>query len=141
VDVLCPLGCTLIRGYWQTHSIYGPAPYDETWAAIGEDTDFFQSGQSWYEVMHTPPRGNAYYQLAPQYVAAVLNMEAGASAPEEVLEAIDAAEELFNTYSPEDVAAWRGNQGERQTFLELASILDDYNNGLIGPGHCDAVFE
>ncbi len=32
-------GCTLTRGYWQTHSAYGPAPYDATWAEIGEDTD------------------------------------------------------------------------------------------------------
>jgi hypothetical protein len=54
VEILClELGCTLTRGYWQTHSIYGPAPYDETWAAIGEDTTFYLSDQSWYEVMHT----------------------------------------------------------------------------------------
>ena len=31
-------GCTLTQGYWKTHSKYGPAPYDSTWALIGEDT-------------------------------------------------------------------------------------------------------
>jgi hypothetical protein len=141
IEVLCPeLGCTLTRGYWQTHSIYGPAPYDETWAAIGEDTPFYLSGKTWYEAINTPPAGgNAYYQLAPQYIAAVLNIEAGASAPQEVLDAIDAAETLFETYTPEQIGALRGNNALRAEFIALAETLDDYNNGLIGPGHCDAV--
>ena len=47
-------GCTLTPGYWKTHSDYGPAPYDETWAEIGgeippceENTPFFNSGKSY----------------------------------------------------------------------------------------------
>jgi hypothetical protein len=83
-------------------------------------------------------RGNAYYQLAPQYVAAVLNLEAGASAPEEVMDAMSEAETLFKTYTPAQIGALRGNNALRQQFISLANLLDDYNNGLIGPGHCDA---
>lgn len=130
------VGCTRTQGYWKTHSIYGPAPYDDTWAAIGEDTGFFLSGQSYYEVMWTAPKGNAYYQLAHQYIAAVLNIEAGATAPDEVVDAIAEAELLFGVWTPAQIGALRGNAPLRKDFLELAELLDDYNNGLIGPGHC-----
>ena len=66
-------GCTLTPGYWKTHSTYGPAPYDETWALVGEDTPFFLSGQSYYDVLWTSPAGNAYYNLSFHYIAAELN--------------------------------------------------------------------
>lgn len=55
VSVPCAGGCTLTQGYWKTHSKYGPAPYDDTWALVGEDTPFFQSRLSWYQVLWTPP--------------------------------------------------------------------------------------
>lgn len=35
VTVPCQGGCTLTQGYWKTHSRYGPAPYDTTWAKVG----------------------------------------------------------------------------------------------------------
>lgn len=131
-------GCTLTIGYWKTHSEYGPARYDETWALLadGADTPFFLSGLSYYDALHTQPRGNAYFQLAQQYIGATLNGLSGASLPGEVVDALDDATALLETYSPADVASWRGNRGERPAFIELAGILDDYNNGLIGPGHC-----
>lgn len=28
---------------------------------------------------------------------------------------------------------------DREHVIELAEVLDDFNNGLIGPGHCDDV--
>ena len=50
-----------------------------------------------------------------------------------------AAKALFKTYTPAQVAAMKGKTGNelRAEFIRLAQILDDYNNGLIGPGHCD----
>jgi hypothetical protein len=140
VDVPCAGGCTLTQGYWKTHSEYGPAPYDDTWAMLpnGADTPFFLSGQSYYEVLWTPPKGNAYYNLAHQYIAAELNVLNGAWIPVQALEAWNAATVLFSTYTPDEVAALKGKGGKvlRQQFISLAEILDDYNNGLIGPGHC-----
>lgn len=138
VDIPCD-GCTLTLGYWKTHSEFGPAPYDDTWALLspdGADTPFFLSGQSYYEVLWTPPAGNAYYNLAPQYIAAELNFLNGAD-PSAAQDAFDDATALFNTYTPEAVAALKGNNAVRKEFISLAEILDDYNNGLIGPGHCD----
>jgi hypothetical protein len=128
---LCDQGCTLTQGYWKTHSKYGPAPYDETWAAIGEDTLFFNSGRSWYRTFWTPPKGgDAYLQLAHQYMAARLSIEAGASAPPEVASALSQAEALF------DAVGNRFNTTQSRTARTLATVLDDYNNGVIGPGHC-----
>jgi hypothetical protein len=49
---------------------------------------------------------------------------------------IAAAETLFSTYTPAQVAAMRGNNPVRQQFISLAYTLDQYNNGYIGPGHC-----
>jgi hypothetical protein len=140
VDVPCVDGCTLTQGYWKTHSEFGPAPYDDTWALLpnGADTMFFLSGQSYYEVLWTAPKGNAYYNLAHQYIAAELNVLNGASIPSEALDAWNEAAELFSTYTPAEVDELKGKNGNelRAQFIALAEILDAYNNGLIGPGHC-----
>jgi len=147
VIIPCPTGCTLTLGYWKTHSILGPAPFDDNWDNLpdvdgdglfeAEGEDFFLSGQSWYEVFWTAPKGNAYYNLAHQYMAAVLNILNGASVPTAVGEAIADAETLFGTHTPADIGALKGKQPPRPEFIELAGILGDYNEGEIGPGHCD----
>ena len=139
VHVPCDFGCTLTPGYWKTHSREGPAPYDDTWALLGslqEDTVFFLSGQTWYQVFWTAPKGNAYYQLAHQYMAAKLNMLNGASVPASVQTAFDQATTLFSTYTPAQIDALKGNKQPRPQFIELAGTLGSYNEGATGPGHC-----
>jgi hypothetical protein len=144
VHVPCEGGCTLTPGYWKTHSKYGPAPYDNTWAMVdpnGEDSDFFDTAQSWYEVLWTEPQGgNAYYILAHAYIAAVLNELNGATVPAEVAAAMSEAESLLDEYdgNPESMDGLKGKNAKeiRQDFIDTAMTLDDYNNGVIGPGHC-----
>jgi hypothetical protein len=136
------VACTRTQGYWKTHSINGPAPYDNTWAQVGETTHFFLASSggtalSWYGVMWMAPKGNAYYILAPQFAAATLNTLAGASAPVEVLTAMDQAQALFAKYTPGEIGALSGDDDVRQEFLALATVLADYNEGSIGPGHCE----
>ena len=136
VTVACENGCTLTPGYWKTHSQRGPAPYDDAWQLIGpqqEATPFFLSGASWYDVLWTPPQGNAYYILAHAWIAAKLNVLDGAAAGDDVLDALAEGQGLFETYAPSQIER-RG--GVRRRMLELAGLLDMYNNGLIGPGHC-----
>jgi hypothetical protein len=135
--VNCQEGCTLTVGYWKTHSKYGPSPYDDTWALIepdGEDSTFYLSGKSYYQVLWTNPAGgSAYYILAHQYIAALLNHLNGAASTPEVDQAMAWADDFFNTYSPTDVLP----KAVRQQALQYAELLDAYNNGLIGPGHCE----
>ncbi len=137
VDVPCDKGCTLTPGYWKTHSMYGPAPYDDTWAQIGEDSTFFYSGKSYYNVLWTSSAGgNAYYILARAYIAAELNQLNGASVPAEVATAFAAATALFDNpaHTPAYVGGLKGSA--RATWINLAYVLDRYNNGLYGPMHC-----
>lgn len=138
IDADNSCGCTYSQGYWKTHSEFGPAPYDETWGMLpdGASTIFFLSGQSYYNVLWTSPAGNAYYILAHQYIATQLNFLSGAY-PVAAQDAFDEATGLFSLYTPAQIKAMKSNNPVRQRFLALASILDDYNNGIIGPGHCE----
>jgi hypothetical protein len=135
VTVPCASGCTLTQGYWKTHSKYGPAPYDDTWnnvASFNEDTKFFLSGKSYYEVLWTPPAGNAYYNLAHQYIAAKLNLANGASSTPAVDAALGGATAFFTSTSP----STKLTPAQRNQLLQWAGTLDAYNNGVTGPGHC-----
>lgn len=124
-------GCTLTQGFWQNIKKGDwPEPYDR------EDI-FYGSGQTWQMVLKSPVKGNAYYQAAHQYIAAVLNIANGASAPDEVDAAISLAMTLFSTYTPAQIAGLKGNDPLRQQFIAISEILDAYNKGEIGPGHCD----
>jgi hypothetical protein len=137
VNAPCVGGCTLTQGYWKTHSEYGPAPYDDTWAMLsnGADTPFFGTGYSYYEILWMAPKGgNAYLILAHQYIAAELNQLNGAYVPPEVQDAMDQAEALLIEYEGKLSIPKKG--GDRALAIELYGLLDDYNNGLIGPGHC-----
>jgi hypothetical protein len=138
VTVPCAGGCTLTQGYWKTHSEFGPAPYDATWAQLpnGASTPFYLSGQSYHQVLWAAPRGNAYYNLAHQYIAAQLNFLNSAD-PSAAQAAFDSATALLQAYTPAQIGALRGNSAIRAQFTSLAGTLDAYNNGQIGPGHCD----
>ena len=130
------VGCTHTQGYWKTHSLEGPAPYDPTWKRVGsrqEDTPFFRSGKTYYNALWTPPKGNAYWILAHQYIAAELNRLSGASLSAVATE-FNRAAILLQSYGPS--YNFKKNRLIRMQFIMLADTLDQYNNGLIGPGHC-----
>ncbi len=132
VHVPCEGGCTLTPGYWKTHSKYGPAPYDDTWFMRGEDTMFFLSGQTWYRVLWTVPQyGNSYYILAHAYIAAYLNglNSADTSA---INNQLAHAVQLLSLYKPMD----KLSKTVRTDFIDTAYVLDQFNNGYIGPGYC-----
>jgi hypothetical protein len=133
-----PTGCTLTQGYWKNHSELGPAPYDTTWARLpnGANTSFYLSGKTWHEVFLTAPKGNAYYNLAHQFMAATLNGLAGANQTAVTQELADGTT-LFHTYTPAQIGALKGDDPLKKQFLALASTLDDYNNGRLSPAHCD----
>jgi hypothetical protein len=140
-NVACNQGCTLTQGYWKTHSHRGPAPYDDAWLNLGDadgdgtiegaDETFFLSGKTYYEVLWTAPAGNVYYNLAHQYIAAKLNILNGASSTPAVNAAITYAETFFKTYTPANHP-----KSQRTAATTNAGILDSYNNGVTGPGHC-----
>jgi hypothetical protein len=128
--------CTYTIGYWKTHSEYGPAtPADPTWDLLsdGPDTDFYLSGDSWYDVFWTAPKGNKYYSLAHQFMGVHLNFLNGAD-PTAIQADYDAAKLLFETYTPAEV---KDDKDLKDEFGSYIDALTDYNEGTTGPGHCD----
>ena len=151
----CPgdaLGCTLTQGYWKTHNFTfkgdGGPPEDPAWCLFGdvdgdgtdecEKEEFFLSGQTYYEAMWTPTRGNAYYQLASQWIAATLNTlsEGGTSTPpDHVAEALADAEAFLASTTPADAAKLKGRSAK--FIKDWASLLASFNEGNEGVPHCD----
>jgi hypothetical protein len=126
--------CTLTQGYWKNH--------EESWTGSTMPENMFNATQTYLQVLNTPPAGgNAYYILAHQYIAALLNVEVGgvvlANYPN-VETAFNNAVELFDgddigDINPDDTFS----DADKQMYVELATVLDKFNNGLEGPGHCD----
>jgi hypothetical protein len=130
----CVIGCTLTQGYWKTHSLRGPAPYDNAWLLVGpagSDTLFLNTSLTWYTVFRTAPAGRVWYTLAHQYAAALLNLLNGAD-PTALGTALAQAEALLTGAAPG--ASIKG--AAAQPFTALAYTLASYNQGQIGPGHC-----
>lgn len=80
----------------------------------------------------SPSGGNAYYILAHAYIAAYLNGLDGADTSA-VAGQLSTAQSLFSTYQPGDQLS----RSVRRQFISTAETLDQYNNGYIGPGHCE----
>jgi hypothetical protein len=117
-----PGGCTYTQGFWKNHTDVWPAPYSPS-------ATFYGSGKTWLEVFNTPPKGNAYYILAHQFMAATLNQASGASVPANVAAALADA----GAYFADPV----GHPLTSAQLKALAAILDSYNNGFEGVPHCD----
>ncbi|HEY4512527.1 MAG TPA: hypothetical protein VJH63_02595 [Candidatus Paceibacterota bacterium] len=150
----CFQGCTLTQGYWKTHndSFKGGAPTDDNWdniTTLAELSGFFTTVNSypvvgpnvppftWFSVFWTSPSGNAYYNLAHQYMAAKLNVLNGAAAPAGVASAITSAEDFFDSYTPASFSALGKKHALRTQVVGWAGTLGSFNEGTIGPGHCD----
>ena len=126
-------GCTLTQGYWKNHAwpahpMWAPSTL-ATWPDIN-DWKFFDSGIEWPDVLDVAPRGDAYFILAHQYIAASLNQQNGAYVPEEVRNTLVAAYDYFSLTAAERA------EFDRETLIAWATVLDRYNNGQLGVPHC-----
>ena len=124
----CPVGCVLTQGFWKTHPNAWPEGYSP-------DAPFFLSGKTWLEVLWTEPEGDAYYILAHQYIAAVLNVANGATPPAEVSTVINAATTWFETNGP----GVSPSSDVGQMLIGWAEVLADFNEGMMGVPHCENV--
>jgi hypothetical protein len=161
--VNCESGCTLTQGYWKTHNpsfkdMGGPPP-DETWTLLGdldgdgveeyENEEFYMSGKTWLEVFWEPVGGNPYWNLAHQFMAAYLNeLNNDVPVPDDVMEALADAIDLFETYAPMDLLEprelpngkiqYKKDMELHHIFTPLAGYLASFNEGEIPLWpHCD----
>ena len=123
-------GCTYTQGRWKNKNAR-----DGVWT---EDFDmtFGDCDEGWLDILNTPPKGNAYYILAHQYIAAYLNVKYFDADTDEIEAEFAAAGEWLNAYCAD---SWP--EETRETAIYLSEVLDQFNNGYIGPGHCDDLYE
>jgi len=117
--------CTYSMGYWKNHPEAWPV--DEI--SIGNIT---YTKEEALDILKTPTEGDATYILAYQLIAAKLNVANGADVDEIEL-TIKEADAWLSTHplgsDPSDP--------DREQGIALAETLDNYNNGLLGPSHCE----
>jgi hypothetical protein len=125
--------CTRSHGYWKHHE--WPV---ETLTIGGERYD----RDALLALLTSPARGDGSVILGRQLVAALLNVAAGARTTHDVDQAIAAAHAWaagLGGRLPHGLRAAPGDEPNAAAFdqaISLAAILDRYNNGEVGPGHC-----
>jgi hypothetical protein len=119
------MNCTYTQGYWKNHPLAWPVIE----LILGGVT---YSQEEVMVILRTSPRGDATYILAHQLIAAKLNVSNGAD--ETAIAVTIAAADGWLIAHP---LGSNPSGAERDEGLALASTLDDYNSGLIGPGRCD----
>jgi len=125
----CGEGCTRTQGYWKNHSAYAGNPNQQIPWPLSEDS--LLCDETWHDILHDNPNGgDAWIILAHQWIAARLNEASGASIEDLNGDLDDAGSLLADNCGgiPADL---------REGAIDLARRLDDFNNGVIGPGHCD----
>jgi hypothetical protein len=134
-------GCTLTQGYWKTHNdtvcATNPnSPLCVIWPVhdLTLGTVNYNQAQLLAILNQTPAGGNGLVSLAHQLIAAKLNIANGASSTPGVDSAIAAADALIGAKVVPPVGT--GSLPPSSTG-PLVTVLDQYNNGFTGPGHCD----
>ncbi len=117
--------CTYTQGYWKNHTEVWPV------ASLTLGNVNYTAAEL-LAIFNQPAQGNKLTILAHQLIAAKLNLANGAN-PVSVAATIAAADALIGNL----VVAPIGN-GSLPTnpATGYANTLDDFNNGLIGPGPC-----
>jgi hypothetical protein len=126
-------GCTLTQGYWKNH----PADWASVDLSLGGRT---YSPAEALALLQTPTAGDASLILAHQLIAAKLNILVGGASDASVASTVADADAWLAANADADGALPFGvaaASAEGSAAVALAAILDDYNNGVTGPGHCE----
>jgi hypothetical protein len=118
--------CTYSQGYWRNH----PNTWPVTSLTLGAVT--YQAAEL-IAILDDPAQGNGLVILVHQLIAAKLNIANGAD-PSAVQQATTDADNMIGTLVVPPIG--NGYLPPAQTG-ELTEILTQYNEGTIGPGHCN----
>ncbi len=141
--VISDSGCTRSKGYWKNHAGFGPqadvvSDLLPIWLgdADGDKSMAVTDARIAVDVlsMHTYGEpSNGITKLYAQLLAAKLNIANGAVD-------YDVADLMANAdafLAQHDWMDWDSlGKADRKMVLNWMGTLDDYNNGLIGPGYC-----
>jgi hypothetical protein len=120
--------CTYTQGYWKNHPELWPA------SSLTLGTVTYTAAQL-LAILEEPAGGNKLTLLAHQLIAAKLSLIAGAD-PSTISATIAAADALIGGLVVRPIGA---DTLPTTPTTGYANTLDDFNNGLIGPGHCGTV--
>ncbi len=145
VHVPCA-GCTLTIGYWKTHAGFDPQPDMVTphlpqWLGTsgGPKSQNVTTAALAVQFLNLNGSNNSFdasngiNRLYAQLLAAKLNIANGADGSA-VASTISAADAFLATHDSLDWISL--SEAEKNQVSAWATMLDNYNNGLIGPGHC-----
>jgi hypothetical protein len=120
--------CTFTQGYWKNH--------EENWpvSSLTLGSVVYTKAQL-LDILNEPAQGNGLLILAHQLIAAKLNIAYGAD-PSAAASTIAAADAQIGALVIPPVGS---GFLAPNTVNAKAKTLDDYNNGIIGPGHCATV--
>jgi hypothetical protein len=118
--------CTYSQGYWRNH----PNAWPVTSLALGTVT--YQAAEL-MSILDNPARGNGLVILTHQLIAAKLNIANGAD-PSAVQQTITDADNMIGALVVPPIG--NGYLAPGQTG-DLTETLTEYNEGTIGPGHCN----
>ncbi|NUQ72653.1 MAG: hypothetical protein HUU21_03780 [Polyangiaceae bacterium] len=126
-------GCTRTQGYWKNHA----SDWSSVDLALG---GVIYSHADAMAILQTPSNGDASLILAHQLIAAKLNILVNSASDGAVSSAIADADAWLAANADADGSLPFGvspASAEGAEATALATTLDQYNNGLIGPGHCE----
>lgn len=144
VNVPCN-GCSLTIGYWKTHAGFGPQADMVTQylpkflgtqlfgVPVLKSVKVSTAGQAVDILSFNGLASNGINKLYAQLLGVKLNIAAGASGSS-ISSSITAADLFLTTHNAADWASLTNNQ--KKAVLAWMTTFDNYNNGLIGPGHC-----
>lgn len=121
--------CTYTQGFWKTHPEAWPV------ANLTLGTVNYTAAQLML-IFNQPAAGNGLISLSHQLIAAKLNIAQGATPTAAVTAAIAAADAMIGALVVPPIG---GGSLAPGATSGLTSTLDDFNQGITGPGHCGTV--
>ncbi|HEX9106798.1 MAG TPA: hypothetical protein VF832_06215 [Longimicrobiales bacterium] len=137
-----PSACgTLTIGYWKTHAGLGPqadavTPLLPIWLGTSggaKSVDVTTAAQAVFLLSNSGQASNPVNRLYAQLLAAKLNIASGVDGSA-VATVIAAADTFLAQYDNTSSLT----KAQIQMVNGWQTTLDNYNNGLIGPGHCSS---
>jgi hypothetical protein len=120
--------CTYTQGYWKNHEEAWPVTSLTLGTVLYTQADLLS-------IFNQSVGGNGLISLCHQLIAAKLNIAQGAD-PSAASACIAAADALIGSLVCPPVG---GGYLDPSTTSSTTQCLDDYNNGITGPGHCGTV--
>ncbi|KKS98092.1 MAG: hypothetical protein UV73_C0003G0034 [Candidatus Gottesmanbacteria bacterium GW2011_GWA2_43_14] len=137
-----PRNCTLTIGFWKTHAGFGPqddvlTPLLPIWLGTAngdKSVEVTTAEQAVLLLNKNDDASNGFNKLYAQLLGTKLNILSG-SIKQAISTYLSEADTVLAQYDQND---WLGLDSDTQQYIiSLAEQFDLYNNGDIGPGHCE----